>query len=471
MTDATANIGVMGVSRKGNRRRIAIILSMTLVLLAAGSSLFLLRGVDQQLADIRVTYELRQQARELILSLVDAETGQRGYLLTQDRQYLEPYAAAVASMDAYYQGLLALLPEGSEARTRIAALAEPIADKRSEMANSITLVGTGRVQEALAGFRSDRGRALMDDIRRGLRSFIAEEDARLLQRNAGVETYRQWLVAAILAALAGAVSLAYALFNRTQRQVSVLSRTSQELQEQNEELEAHVRARTADAEEARAHAERERARVEALLQDTNHRIGNSLATVSSLLALQVQRSRSEQVREALEAAQRRVHAIASGHRRLRLGPDMESARADEFLEAVVEDIKGNQAKSETIRFVTDFEPLTINARDSTTIGIVVGELITNALKHAFPGDRSGTIWTSLRHEADGLLTLTVEDDGVGLAGSTAHPEGGLGSMIIRQLARQFGGEQVQSAREGGGTRVCVTMPGLMPDKVAAALAG
>src|SRR5690606_7440274 len=81
-----------------------------------------------------------------------------------------------------------------------------------------------------------------------------------------------------------------------------------------------------------------RQRVEALLQDTNHRVGNSLATVSSLLALQVMRSRSDEVRDALEAARLRVHAIASAHRRLRLGDDLESASASEFLTAVIEDI-------------------------------------------------------------------------------------------------------------------------------------
>lgn len=461
MTDATAEIGALSLPRKRNRRRIAIVLSMTLVLLAAGSSLFLMRGVDSQLADINVTHEVRRQAADLILALVDAETGQRGYIITQDRRYLEPYAAAVASMDANYQGLLSLLQEGSPSRERIAGIGPQIADKRAEMANTISLVGNGRTDEALAVLRSDRGQILMDEIRRTVRSFIAEEDERLVQRNASVESYRQWLVTAILAALAGAASLAYALFHRTQRQVSALSRTSQELIEQNEELEAHVRARTADAEEARAHAERERARVETLLQDTNHRIGNSLATVSSLLGLQVQRSASPEVRDALEAAQRRVHAIASGHRRLRLGPDMETARADEFLEAVVEDIKGNQTKSDTVRFVTEFEPLTINARDSTTLGIVVGELITNALKHAFPGDRTGTIWASLRHEADGVLTLTVADDGVGVD-ADHRSESGLGSMIIKQLARQFSGQQLQSPREGGGTRVSVTLPDLDP---------
>src|SRR5690606_34350357 len=115
---------------------------------------------------------------------------------------------------------------------------------------------------------------------------------------------------ALLAARAGAAILAYALLMRTQKQVSALPQRHRGLLTQNEALEAEVAERTRDIEEARAHAERERRRVEALLQDTHHRIGNSLATVSSLLALQRMRSKFEGVRSGLEAARPRLHAVA-----------------------------------------------------------------------------------------------------------------------------------------------------------------
>jgi two-component sensor histidine kinase len=265
---------------------------------------------------------------------------------------------------------------------------------------------------------------------------------------------------AILAALASAATLAYVLFARTQQQFSNLERASSALASQNEELEEHVRQRTTEAEEARAHAERERARVETLLQDTNHRIGNSLATVSSLLGLQVTRTRSEEVRMALDAAQARVHAIASAHRRLRLGADLETINAEEFLASVLEDLRTTHAVGRNVTFQGEFEPLLINARDATTIGIVLGELITNALKHAFPGDASGTIWAKLKKTADGIAVLTVEDDGRGIPGDGAKSESGLGAMIIKQLARQFGGEPTYEARPEGGTRVSVSLPDL-----------
>lgn len=460
MTEATSDIGLLAFPKRHAGRRLSIILSLVLVLVAASASLFLVRSVDIQLTDIAKTYEVRRQARELILAIVDAETGQRGYLITQEPRYLEPYQRATATLDQTYTTLVDLVGSDPIRLSQIEPLAEPIAVKREEMARTIQLASDGKLSEALSVVRDGAGEAAMTGIRDTIRAFITDEDAKLSERNTEVQAYRLWLVVAILAALASAATLAYVLFARTQQQFSSLERASSALASQNEELEEHVRQRTTEAEEARAHAERERARVETLLQDTNHRIGNSLATVSSLLSLQVTRTRSEEVRMALDAAQARVHAIASAHRRLRLGADLETINAEEFLASVLEDLRTTHAVGRNVTFQGEFEPLLINARDATTIGIVLGELITNALKHAFPGDASGTIWARLKKTADGIAVLTVEDDGRGIPEDGAKSESGLGAMIIKQLARQFGGEPAYEARPEGGTRVSVSLPDL-----------
>jgi two-component sensor histidine kinase/CHASE3 domain sensor protein len=461
LTEASTDFGLQAANVHDSRRRIAVIISLILILAAAGAALFVVRGVDEQLADVGNTYEVRRQARELILAITDAETGQRGYILTQDSRYLVPYEQARGAIDGAYRALLDLLLSVPEKQAIISGLRDEIDRKAEEMAESIRLARSGELEAALAIVRSDTGQALMEHIRATLRSFIAEEDASLIERNLVVERYRQWLVGTILAALAGSATLAYALFTRSQAQVSALARTRRLLQEQNEELEALIRERTAETEEARAHAERERERVETLLQDTNHRIGNSLATVSSLLGLQMTRSKSAEVKGALEAAQSRVHAIASSHRRLRLGADLETANASEFLEAVIADLRSTQTGADKIEFKVACDPVVIKARDATTVGIIIGELVTNALKHAFPENGAGTIWVHFAM-VDGTATLTVEDNGKGLPEGDEPGDGGLGSMIIRQLAQQFGGQPVYAERTGGGTTVTVALPGLVP---------
>jgi two-component sensor histidine kinase len=461
LSEASTDFGLQAANAHDSRRRIAVIISLVLILAAAGAALFVVRGVDEQLADVGTTYEVRRHARELILAITDAETGERGYLLTQDSRYLVPYEQARGAIDEAYRALLDLLLATPDKQAIISGLRDEIDRKEEEMAESIRLARSGDLEAGLALVRSDTGQALMEHIRATLRGFIAEEDARLVERNLGVERYRQWLVGTILAALAGSATLAYALFTRTQAQVSALARTRRLLQEQNEELEGLIRERTAETEEARAHAERERERVETLLQDTNHRIGNSLATVSSLLGLQMTRSKSPEVKTALEAAQSRVHAIASSHRRLRLGADLETANAAEFLEAVIADLQSTHSGADKIDFKVQCDPVVIKARDATTVGIIIGELVTNALKHAFPENGAGTIWVKFAM-VDGTIALTVEDDGRGLPEGDEPGDGGLGSMIIRQLAQQFGGQPVYAARTGGGTSVTVALPSLAP---------
>jgi two-component sensor histidine kinase len=458
MTDVTSGLGGLPMVKRETRRRVVIILSLMLVLAAGGAALFLVSGVDAQIRDVQQTYEMRRQAGELIQSLVDAETGQRGYLLTQDDGYLEPYRRAVTTLDVTYRNLVAMVEDNPSRKARVGSIAEAIEQKRAEMATTISLASDDRLREALSILRSDAGRTLMQRIRDTLEILIAEEDAQLIDRNGRVDNSRRWLTATILLALAGVAVLAYSFFTRTQQQVTTLARTSSMLQSQNVELELRVKERTLELEEARAHAERERARVEALLQETNHRIGNSLATVSSLLGLQVTRSHSPEVRSALEAAQSRVHAIASGHRRLRLGDDLETTNVAEFLEAVIEDLQATQGEGRPVSFKTEIAPLVISARDATTLGIIAGELVINALKHAFPEGMAGQIWTRLKPDPSGGVILSVEDDGRGLPADAS--EGGLGVMIIRQLATQFGGDASSGPREGGGTSVSVRLPGL-----------
>jgi two-component sensor histidine kinase/CHASE3 domain sensor protein len=441
-------------------QRLVVLASLALVMLAALAALVLVQGIDRQIGDVILNYEVRNQARELTISLSEAESSQRGYLLTRDESYLESYQGAAASIDTRLLSLAALTNSDPQQTERVSSIASEVVSKTAEMARSVALVQEQRGAEARTLIETGMGERLMDSLQHRLEQFIGEENQKLLDRNREIDQSRRLLVGAIITALAGAVLLAYMLFSRTQRQVSALAESKDRLLTENEVLEAHVLDRTHALEEAREHAERERQRVEALLQDANHRIGNSLATVSSLLGLQLLRSKSDEVRAALEAARSRVHAIASAHRRLRLGGDFETASADEFLGAVLDDIATTASDAKNVRLSGEFEAIIVGARDATTLGILVGELVTNAVKHAFPAGRSGTIMVTLKRDDAGVPTLRVLDDGVGLTGEQLPGDGGLGSVIVRQLANQFGGQPHYERRSGGGLSVSVSLPGI-----------
>lgn len=438
--------------------RLVMLVSLALVVLAAVSALVMMQGINQQITDVVRTYEVRNQASELTIALTEAESSQRGYVLTRDETYLEPYRRAAAAIETRMLSLIAITEDDPAQAARVRDIGGDIQTKTAEMARTVELVEAQRSAEARTLIQTGMGARLMDDVRSTLEQFIGEENQKLLDRNLGIDNLRRWLVGAIVAALVGAVVLGYSLLARTQQEMGALARSQNQLRSENETLEDAVHERTRAVEEAREHAERERQRVEALLQDTNHRIGNSLATVSSLLGLQLMRSKSDEVRQALEAARSRVHAIASAHRRLRLGDDLETASADEFLDAVLEDLATTVGESRAVALIGHIDPIVISARDATTVGILVGELVTNALKHAFPDSRAGTITVSLKRDGSGVPVLKVEDNGVGMA--QGPTDGGLGSVIIKQLSSQFGGVADYSASAEGGLAVRVSLPGL-----------
>ncbi|WEK05078.1 MAG: CHASE3 domain-containing protein [Candidatus Devosia phytovorans] len=456
-----------GLARLDRRvmRRVAVLASLALVLMAAVAALVLVQGINRQITDIVHTYEVRNQARELTIALIEAESAQRGYLLTRDESYFNSYQQASATIGNRLLTLTGLTEDDAQQAERMRAIAGDIIGKSEEMGRSVELVQEQRTADARRLIETGMGERMMGGLQDALQQFVGEENSKLLDRNRQIDESRRWLVGSIITALAAAVILTYALLSRSQRKVSELALSADLLHSENEVLEAHVIDRTQALEEARAHAEQERQRVEALLQDANHRIGNSLATVSSLLGLQMLRSKSDEVKEALEGARSRVHAIASAHRRLRLGNDLETASADEFLGAVLEDIAVTATTARNVTMRSDFDPIVVNARDATTIGILVGELVTNALKHAFPDGREGTILVSLKDEA-GVPVLRVADDGVGLGEGHAMGEQGLGSVIVVQLSNQFGGAPVYERREQGGLSVSVPMPGLGNEKAA-----
>ena len=452
---------------RGMTQRLAVIGSLVLVVLAALASLVLMQGIYGQIDDMTGTYEVRNQARELTLALSDEESSQLGYVLTGDERYLAMHTRAAAGITARLDALATITQQDALHSARVKEIAEDIGLRMAELERAVSLMKAQRAAEARALIRVGVDERPMDPVRLALERFIGDENQKLLDRNRSIDTSRRLLVAAIVLALAGAVALGYMLFSRTQRDVRSLARNRNLLLSENEVLEGRVRERTQALEDARSHAERERERVEALLQDTSHRIGNSLATVSSLLGLQMLRSTSEEVKQALEAARSRVHAIASAHRRLRLGDDLETASADEFLDAVLQDLATTASSPKAVSLVGEVDAIVISARDATTIGILVGELVTNALKHAFPDGRSGRILVRLKRNDAGVPTLCVIDDGVGVRDETQLGEGGLGSVIVKQLAHQFGGVPAYQRRPVGGLEVTVPLPGIEREQASA----
>lgn len=194
--------------------------------------------------------------------------------------------------------------------------------------------------------------------------------------------------------------------------------------------------------EARDRFEALAAERQVLMREVNHRVGNSLQLVAAFLHLQAAGSGSAETRDALADANRRVLAIAQVHRRLYTSDDVKVVALDSYLAGLVDDLRGsNDAEGADGPLSLDAAPVMIDADSAVTIGVIVTELVINALKYAYPGG-SGPVRVRLDAEPGrDRYRLVVEDDGVGRAEAadrkTRPASSGIGRTIIGAMASKL----------------------------------
>ncbi len=221
-----------------------------------------------------------------------------------------------------------------------------------------------------------------------------------------------------------------------------------ELQKAREEAEAEV------------HAARDRfaalaAEREVLLREVNHRVGNSLQIIASLLHLQASSAAQEDVKAALTNAMGRVAAVAQVHRRLYTSHDLKSVLLNQYLDALLEDLRRSAEGNRMSRLTSAAEPIEIDPDRAVAIGIIVNELVMNAVKYAYP-DGAGPIHVELRSQDDELM-LSITDDGVGLNAKADPRSTGMGQRIVSAMATKLDA-CVERDPNHAGTRVVVRFP-------------
>jgi two-component sensor histidine kinase len=214
--------------------------------------------------------------------------------------------------------------------------------------------------------------------------------------------------------------------------------------------------------EAEIHASRDRfaalaAEREVLLREVNHRVGNSLQIIASLLHLQASSSPQEEVKAALTNAMGRVAAVAQVHRRLYTSHDLKSVLLNQYLEALLEDLRRSAEGNKMSRLTMKAETIEIDPDRAVAIGIIVNELVMNAVKYAYP-DSAGPIHVELRDDGSDIA-LTISDNGVGLNGKSDPRSTGMGQRIVSAMAAKLEAH-VERDPAHAGTRILVRFPRL-----------
>jgi len=191
---------------------------------------------------------------------------------------------------------------------------------------------------------------------------------------------------------------------------------------------------------------------EVLLREIHHRVKNNLQVISSLLHAQARDVEAPAVRERFEETKDRIRSMATIHEQLYQSDDLAQVDFDAYLEVLLDELFRSHSTRRIDRVLdADAQPLPVD--QAIPAGLIVNELVSNALEHAFPDQQSGTVSVSYRADAN-EATLVVADDGCGA--EALDTDGSLGLRLVRGLTRQLRG--TLSTELERGVQVTVTFP-------------
>jgi chemotaxis protein methyltransferase CheR len=210
----------------------------------------------------------------------------------------------------------------------------------------------------------------------------------------------------------------------------------------------------------RVRLEREHAaaheRVDRLLQEMQHRVRNSLQFIASMVMIESRSHRSGEGKAALERVSHRIKALGHLYSKLTDSDTVEAVDAADYLDELCRDLVASvhHEGDKSIVLKTDIANEKLPTDRAIPIGLIVNELVTNAVKYAFPGEAKGTVMVTLKR-GPGELRLTVADDGKGLDAERA--DSGLGGRLVDGFAHQLGA-QVERQSNARGTTVHLILP-------------
>ncbi len=339
--------------------------TLTLLGIGFGALLFIVLSIawlsdkaQTHLTDANAARELRMNATLMRESLLAGESSQRGYVLTGNEIYLAPYEQAKSEV----HGALARVSQLLASRQDRAALLERLAavanEKMKEQDQTIALREANQQQAALNVMMSNRGKALMDEANVYLAALVIEAEERFGQGLADQTSSTRWLRWSSISSALVIVLVVGGVLVTLQRYTKEITVARDDVRRANETLEARVETRTLELARARD-------RAEVLLTEVNHRVSNSLALVSSLVAMQAREVSEPSAKAALEETNARIQAIAEMHRQLFTTGNVGRVEVDRYLDALLAQLEAASSAGRsqiTLRPILD--PVTLTTSDA-----------------------------------------------------------------------------------------------------------
>jgi two-component sensor histidine kinase len=203
----------------------------------------------------------------------------------------------------------------------------------------------------------------------------------------------------------------------------------------------------------RASEERLRASLgekEVLLQEIHHRVKNNMQVISSLVALQAEELQDDAVRAVLLDVTHRVRSMAMVHEKLYQSADLARIELAEYIRSLLDYLwRAHKTAASDVRLTVDLEPVLLSVNAAVPCGLILNELVGNALKHAFRRSADGEVTVELHGGAPDRICLQVRDNGRGLpAGSDWRQSQSLGLRLVQMLAGQLHAAVEVTSREG-----------------------
>lgn len=185
------------------------------------------------------------------------------------------------------------------------------------------------------------------------------------------------------------------------------------------------------------------------MREVHHRVKNNMQVISSILNLQSSYVSDEYALMLLQESQNRIKTMAYIHESLYQNKSFTSVNFTEYARTLVRNIiQSYSYSSDKIGLVADTEHVVLSLDNSIPVGLILNELITNAIKHAFPGNRKGTVFFRL-YNVESFVYLEVKDDGVGFApGVDVLNSQSLGFQLVQTLTEQVDGELKYDSKPG-----------------------